>query len=240
MQLRWSMKSRNERVRPKVGKAFVYLRCMTRWDENEKMSINPGVSQIYTPHSSATSVTPVPPYTHRRSIPMSMEAMIESGWRCIWRPWLCELRVTLRCREQLSLEMHLEADKEWTQRWTWQRSSFEFDDSLGGHVRPSLDMHLEAGIEWAQRCTPTLWSSDFGDPFGGRDRVNSEMNMDAAINRVWRWTGRSWFSKFGDAMGTDIEWILRWTLRLWSSEFRDAFGGRDRVNSELHLQAVIA
>jgi len=36
-----------------------------------------------------------------------------------------------------------------------------------------------------------------------------------------------------------IDWVWRCTGRLWSSEFGDALGGRDGVNSEMHLEAVI-
>jgi len=36
-----------------------------------------------------------------------------------------------------------------------------------------------------------------------------------------------------------IEWTQRYTPRPWSSELGDALGGRDRVNSEMHLEAMI-
>jgi len=38
---------------------------------------------------------------------------------------------------------------------------------------------------------------------------------------------------------TEIEWTQRCSGRPWSSEFGDAFGGRDRVNPEMHMEAII-
>jgi hypothetical protein len=40
----------------------------------------------------STSVTPVSPYTHRLSLKINLEAMIELVWRCTWRPRSSELR----------------------------------------------------------------------------------------------------------------------------------------------------
>ena len=56
----------------------------------------------------------------------------------------------------------------------------------------------------------------------------------------WRCTWRPWSSVFGAALGDrEMEWTQRCTCRPWLSEFGDALGGRDRVNSEMHLEAVI-
>jgi hypothetical protein len=43
---------------------------------------------------------------------MPLEAVIEGGWRCTWRPRSTELRAAHGGRDQESLEMHLEAEIE--------------------------------------------------------------------------------------------------------------------------------
>jgi len=52
----------------------------------------------------------------------------------------------------------------------------------------------------------------------------------------WRCT---WSSLFEMHLETEIEWTQRCTLRLGSSEFVDALGGRGRVSSVMHFEAVI-
>jgi hypothetical protein len=56
-----------------------------------------------------TSVTPVSAYTHRRSLKIYLEAVIDLVWRCTWRPRWSELRDALGGRDLASLHMHLEA-----------------------------------------------------------------------------------------------------------------------------------
>jgi len=67
-----------------------------------------------------------------------------------------------------------------------------------------------------------------------------KMYLEALIQRVWRCTWRLGLSEIGDVLGDrEIEWTPRCTWWPWLSEFGDALGGRDRVNSEMHLEAVI-
>jgi len=78
------------------------------------------------------------------------------------------------------------------------------------------------------------------DVLGGRDRACLEMHLETKIEWTQRCTWRPGSSEFGDALGDrEIEWTQRCTWRPWLSEFGDALGGRDRVNSEMHLEAVI-
>jgi len=93
----------------------------------------PGSPKYVLPIAQFTSVTPVSPYTRRRSLTMYLEAMIERVERCTWRPWSSkfgdalggrdrELRDALGGRDWASLEMHLQAMIERDWRSTWKRS----------------------------------------------------------------------------------------------------------------------
>jgi len=143
----------------------------SRWDENEMMSIYPGVSHICTPHRSV----------HLR-------------YPCIFvHPALIINNVLGGC-DRASCEMHLEAEIEWTQRCTWRPGSSELRDALGGRDRASLEMHWEAMIErvwrcnWRPRfselrCNRRLRLSELRDALGGRDSASLEMHLQAIIER---------------------------------------------------------
>jgi hypothetical protein len=76
-------------------------------------------------------------------------------------------------------------------------------------------MQFEIGIELIQRSTGERKSTEFGDALG-EGEVNAEMLFEAVRERVWR---------------------CNWRARL--SELRDALGSRDKVNLEMHFEAVI-
>ena len=122
----------------------------SRWDENEMMSIYPGVSRICTPRRSV----------HLRYPSISVHP-------------LSLINHLLGGRNRVSWESHLEAEIEWTQRCHWSPRSSELRDTLRGRDRARLEMHLEAVIERVWRCTCRLWSSEIGEVlgsgrFGGR------------------------------------------------------------------------
>jgi hypothetical protein len=72
----------------------------------------PGSPKCILRVAHSTSVTPVSPYTHRRSLTIYFEAVIKLVWRCTWRPRSSELKDALGGRDRSSLEMHLEAEVE--------------------------------------------------------------------------------------------------------------------------------
>jgi len=161
-------KSRTERVRLKVGKDRVCI--FVEWQDEMKMRCclsTPGSPEYILRVAHSTSVTPVSPYTQRRSLTIYLEAVIEPV-----------------------LEMHVEAEIEWTERCTWRPWSIECGDALGGRDRSSMEMRWEAVIErvwtctWGQdrvnsemhsegvtervwRCTCRVWSSEIGGVLGG-------------------------------------------------------------------------
>jgi len=173
-----------------------------------------GSAEYILPVAQSTSVTPVSPYTRRRSLKMYWEAVIKRVWRCFWTPRSSELRDALGCRDRASLEMHLETEIEWTQR------------CIRGRDRASLEKHLETEIEWTQRWTWMQRSSEFGDALGDRERVNSEMHLEAVIERVWRYAlggrNRVNLEMHSEAV---IERVWRCTCRLWSSEIGGVLEG---------------
>jgi len=78
------------------------------------------------------------------------------------------------------------------------------------------------------------------DVLGGRDCACFEMHLETEIEWTKRWTWRSGSSEVGDALGDRaMQWTRTCNWRLWLSEFGDAQGGRNRVNSAMHLEAVI-
>jgi len=95
----------------------------------------PGSPEYILRVAHSTSVTRVSPYTHRRSLTIYLEAMIELVWRCTWRPGSNELRDALGDRDQSSLEMHWEAVIERVWRCTWRPRSSELRDALAGRDR---------------------------------------------------------------------------------------------------------
>jgi len=215
-QLHGSTKSRKEWVRPKVGKDRVCIFVV--WQDGMKMWCclsTPGSLEyiLCIPHS--TSVTPVSPYTHHRSLTIYLVTMIKLLRRCTWRPTSSELRDSLGGRDRSSLEIHWEAVIERVWRCTSRPRLSELRDALGGRDRSSLEMLWEAVIERVWRCTWRPRSSELRDALGGHDRASLDMHLEA-----------------------EIEWTQRCTLRPWSSEFWQALGGRDRVNSEMFSEAV--
>jgi len=70
----------------------------------------PGFAEYILPVSLSTSVTPVSPYTHRRSVKMYFEAALECVGRYTWRLRSSEPRDAVGGRNRASLEMHLEAE----------------------------------------------------------------------------------------------------------------------------------
>jgi len=141
---------------------------MTRWDENEMLSIYPGVSRIYT---------------LRRSFHLRYPCIsVHPSWllnNILGGHDRASFRDALGGRDRVNWEMHLEAviDRVW--RWTGRPWSSEFGDALGGRAWAILDMHLEAEIEWTQRCTPRVWPSEFGDELAGYDQARLEEYLEA-------------------------------------------------------------
>jgi hypothetical protein len=62
---------------------------------------------LWVAHS--TSVTPVCPYTHCRSLMIYLDAVIELVCRCTWRPMWSELRDALGDHDRVSMDIHLMA-----------------------------------------------------------------------------------------------------------------------------------
>ena len=122
-------KSRTKRVRPKVGKDRVCI-IVIWWDKMEMRWClsSPGSAEYILPVTLSTSVTPVSLYTHRRSLKMYLEAVIERVWRGTWRPRSCELGGG----DCASLDIHLEAVIEQVWRCTWRPWSSEIGGVLGG------------------------------------------------------------------------------------------------------------
>jgi len=162
----------------------------------------PGSPEYVLPVAQSTSITPVSPYTHHRSLTMYLEAVIERVERCTWRPGSSELRDALGGQDRVNSEIHSEAAIERVWRCTWRPRSSELRDALGGRDRASLEMHWQAVIEQVWRCSLRPWSSEIGDAIGDRDWVNSEMHWEAVILRVWRCTCRLWSSKIGGVLGS--------------------------------------
>jgi len=226
-QLHGSTKSRKERVRPKVGKDRLCI--FVEWQDEMKMRCclsTPGSPEDILRVAHSTSITHVSPYTHRRSLTIYLEAMIELVWRCTPRPRSSELRDALGGRDPVNWEMHSEAVIEQVWRCTWRPISSELRAALGGRDRASLEMHLEAKIEWTESCTWRPWSIKFGDALGGRDQASWELHLEAVIDPVWRCTWRPRSS------------ALRCAGRPWSSEFGCALAGYDRARLEEYLEAV--
>jgi len=115
----------------------------------------------------STSVTPVSPYTHRCSLTIYLEAVIELVWRCTWGPRSGELRDGLGDHDRSSLEMNWQAMIERVWRCIWRPRWSELRYALGWRNRASLDMHVEAEMEWTERCTGMVWLSDIGGVLGG-------------------------------------------------------------------------
>jgi len=159
---------RKESVRPKVGKDTVCIFIV--WQDEMKMRCclsTPGSPEYILRVVHSTSVTPVSPYTHRSSLRIYLEAVIDRIWRCTWRPRWSGLTDTLGGRDRARLEMHLETEIEWTHRCTWRPWSSVFGHALGGRDRVNSVMHSEAVTKWVWGCTCRLRSSENGGVLGG-------------------------------------------------------------------------
>ena len=166
-QLRGS-KSQTERVRLQVGKDRVCIFVV--WQDGMKIRCclsTPGSPEYILRAAQSTSITPVSPYTHRRSLTIYLEAVIEAV-----------------------LEMHFEAEIEWTERCTWRPWSIEVGDALGGRDRSSMEMRWEAVIERVWTCTWRPRSSELRDALWGCDRASLEMHLQGMIEWDWRSTWR--------------------------------------------------
>jgi len=108
-QFRGSTKSRKEQVRPTVGNNRLCIFIV--WQDEMKMRhclSTPGSPKYILRVAQSTSITPVPPYTHRHYLMTYLDAVIELVWRCSWRPKSGELRDALGGRDRSSLQMHWE------------------------------------------------------------------------------------------------------------------------------------
>jgi len=140
------------------------------------------------PVAQSSSVTPVSPYTHHRSLTMYLEAVIQRDKRCPWRPRSSEPRDALGWQHWVSSVIHSEAVIESVWRCTWRLRSIELRNALGSRERVSLEMRWEDVIEWGWRCNLRPRLSELRDALGGRDWARLEMHLLAMIGRDWRST----------------------------------------------------
>jgi len=142
---------------------------MLRWDENEMMSIYPGVSRIYTPCCSVHLRFPC--------ISIHPPSLLNNV-----------LGDALGGRDRANLEMHLEARIEWPQRYTSRQWLSDFGDAIGDRDRVNSEMHLQAMIEWFSTYIWMPRLSELRDALQGCDRANLEMHLRAMIERDSRGT----------------------------------------------------
>jgi len=213
---------------------------------------------LHTPTiAHSTSVTPVSPFTHRRSltiyweavielvVEMHLEAKIEWSERCAWRPWSIEFGHALAGWDGVNSEMHLEAviDRVW--RCTGRPCLSEFGDALGGRDRASLDLHLEAVIEWVSTCTWRPRSSELRDALPGCDQASLEMHLQAMIKRDWRstWRRSIWREARQQLSLYSLVNLCLWECRelsTTSAERWDTGWERETVNRGMMLYLVYA
>jgi len=137
----------------------LYDKMRWKWDD---VYVLPGSAEYILPVTLSTSVTPVSPYTRRRSLKMYLEAVIER----VWRPWSS----VSGGRDRACLEMHLETEIEWTQmhleagiervwRCTWRPRSSELRDAHRSRNWACWEIHLEAMIEqdWRSTWRRLIW-----------------------------------------------------------------------------------
>jgi len=197
---------RKEQLRPKVGKDSVCIFVV--WQDEMKMrcclsTLGSPKSILRVAHSA--SVTPQSPYTHRCSITLYLEAVIDRIWRCTSRPRWSELGDALGGGDRASLEMHLETEIEWTHRCTWRPWSSDFGHALGGRDRVKSEMHSEAVTERVSRCTCSLWSSEIrgvlgGGRFGGRHDGSWDSIHWLTCNWIKNWLGAADCWSWDDAV----------------------------------------
>jgi len=159
-QLRGSMKSRKERVRPKVGQDRMCIFIV--WQDEMKMRCyqsSPGSPKYIFRLAHFTSISPVSPYTHCRSLTIYLEAVIELVWRCTWRLRCCKLRVALGGRDRSSVKRHWEAVLDRGRTCTGKPRGSELRDALWGCDRVSLEMLLQAMMErdWSSSWRRSMW-----------------------------------------------------------------------------------
>jgi len=201
----------------KLGKieCVFSLYDMMRWKWDDVCLLQ-GLPNIYSP-----SLCPPP-------LPLYHRIPTVAPWRCTYSPGSSDFGDALADQHRVNSEMHLEAGIEGVWRCTWRPRN-----------RVNSEMHLEAEIKWTQRCTGRLWSSKFGDALGDQHRVNSEIHLETEIKWTQRCTRRPWSSEFGDAL-RDRDCELRDELGDRDGvNSEDALGGRDRMNWDMHSEAVI-
>jgi len=140
---------------------------------------------------------------------MHWEAVIELGWRCIWRRRLSELRDALGGHDWASLEIHLEAVIEWIWGCTLRPWSSEVGDAIGDRDLVNSEMHWEAVIERVWRCTCRLWSSEIGDALAGYDRARLEEYLEA-VDSEGGVTAAETLAVSGNLAGSQRLSILGW------------------------------
>ena len=168
MQLRGSMKSRTDRVRPKVGTDRVWI--LNVWEDEMEMRgcwWTPGSANYILPVTLSTPDTPVSLNTRRWSLQMLLKAVIEGVWSCTSRLRSSELRDAHGGRDWASLGMQLETEMEWTLRCIWRPWLSKFGDALGGRDQVNSEIHFEAIIEHLGRYTWRPWLIKIGGVRGG-------------------------------------------------------------------------
>jgi len=159
---------------------------MTWWDENDMMSIYPGVSLIYTPCHSFYLCLPCISIHPPSLLNDVLEALINQV--SIWTsgPKSRELWDSVLGRDRASLEMHLETDIEWTQICTCRPWSSKFIDTIGDWDLVHSEMHCEAVIGWVWICTWRRRFSKLTEAHRGCDRESCEMQLSTDIMRPQR------------------------------------------------------
>jgi len=176
MQLLGSMKSREERVRPKVGKHRVCIFVAEQHEIKIWWCLSTLGSPKYILHiAHSTSITPVSLFTYRGSITMYLETSIERNWRCTLRPRSSELRDVPAGHDCASLEMHLEPRIKWTEIYTLRPWSSELVDAIADKDWVHCEIHSEAVIDWDWRYNWRLTLSELRDRLGGCDWASLEL-----------------------------------------------------------------
>jgi hypothetical protein len=98
-------------MRPKVGNDEVSIFIVSQ----DELKIRFCLSTAGSPEDilrvgPSSSITPVFPYTHCRSLTIYLEAMITLVWRCTCSARSSDQRDVLGGRDRLSLKMHLVAN----------------------------------------------------------------------------------------------------------------------------------
>ena len=105
------------------------------WQDEMKMGFclaTPGSPKYILRVARFTADTPVSPDTHRRSLMILFEAVINRVGRCTGRPWRSRFGHALGARDRVNSEMHSEAVTEQVWRCTCRIWSSETGGVLGG------------------------------------------------------------------------------------------------------------